>query len=143
MGLGEADPRQSTYFSLSNDGTTFQPQQLLFHNISGQDKYIVAVGFVAKGSQLMGALYGAGPVESLDQNAIYGRWLQKKVVVGDVSGTGFVLQGGFGPDRQRLQVPAAGLIQTTIHIYAEDGVTPLASGPVSVNPGKVYQLVIQ
>ena len=74
----------SLFFSASpNDGVTFNPQHVLFQNVSAQDRYIVALGFVTKGTQLLGALYGAGPVESLDQNQIFARWLQKKVLITD------------------------------------------------------------
>src|ERR1700730_2717 len=59
MGLVGADPKQSIFFSLANDGITFNPQHVLFQNVSAQDRYIVALGFVTKGTQLLGALYGA------------------------------------------------------------------------------------
>ena len=37
MGLVGADPKQSIFFSLSNDGITFNAQRVLFRNISAQD----------------------------------------------------------------------------------------------------------
>lgn len=75
MGFVEIDPKQPVTYSLSKDGRSFPTEQILFNNISGQDLYIVAVGFVLKGNQLLGALYGASAVETLDQNQIVARWL--------------------------------------------------------------------
>jgi Putative Ig domain len=141
MGLVGADPKQTIFYSLSNDGVTFNPQQVLFRNLSAQDLYIVALGLVIRQGQVLGALYGASAVESLDQNQIFARWLQKKVAITDSSGVEHAPQGGYGPDRQWFQLPSAGPIQATIHVYAEDGVTPVASGVVNVSAGKVYDLV--
>jgi hypothetical protein len=142
MGLVGADPKQSIFFSLANDGVTFNPQHVLFQNVSAQDRYIVALGFVTKGAQLLGALYGAGPVESLDQNQIFARWLQKKVLITDSSNVQYSPQGGYGPDRQWFQAPQSGSVAGRLTVYAEDGVTPLASGSVNVSAGKAYQLVL-
>ena len=110
--------------------------------MSAQDQYIVALGFVTKGTQLLGALYGAGPVESLDQNQIFARWLQKKVLITDSSNVQYSPQGGYGPDRQWFQAPQSGSVAGRLTVYAEDGVTPLASGSVNVSAGKAYQLVL-
>lgn len=142
MGLVGADPKQSIFFSLANDGVTFNPQHALFQNVSAQDRYIVALGFVTRGTQLLGALYGAGPVESLDQNQIFARWLQKKVLLTDSSNVQYSPQGGYGPDRQRFPAPQSGSVAAILTVYAEDGVTPLASGSVNVSAGKAYQLVL-
>ena len=76
MGLHFND--DSLRYSLSNDGVSFSSEQDLFGNLSAQDLYIVAVGFVTKSDRLLGVLYGAGAVASLDQNQIFARWLQKK-----------------------------------------------------------------
>jgi hypothetical protein len=132
---------QSIWYSLSNDGTSFTAERTLFNNWSVQDLNIVALGFVMKGNSVLGALYGATSVPTLDQNEIFGRWLQKKVLVTDSSGTNQAVQGAFGPDRQWLQT-AAGTIQGTIAVYAEDGVTPLGTGPVNLSAGTAYQLVL-
>jgi hypothetical protein len=142
MGFVEIDPKQSVTYSLSTDGRNFPPEQVLFRNISDQDRYIVALGFVLKGNQVLGALYGASAVETLDQNQIFARWLQKKIVISDNSGSSQMAIGGYGPDRQWFQTPSSGTLQGTISVYAEDGVTPLAHGPVTVNSGKAYKLVV-
>jgi hypothetical protein len=78
----------------------------------------------------------------LDQNRIFARWLQKKVVITDSFGTQYSPQGGYGPDRQWFQTPPSGSLQGTITVYAEDGITPLAAGPVNVGAEKSYQLVL-
>ena len=75
-------------------------------------------------------------------NRIFARWLQKKVAISDSTGVQLTLQGGYGPDRQWFQMPASGSLQGTILVYAEDGVTPLASGTVNLSGGKAYQLVL-
>lgn len=142
MGLVGSDPKQSIFFSLSEDGITFNPQQVLFQNVSAQDQYIVALGFVTKGTQLLGALYGAGPVESLDQNQIFARWLQKKVLITDSANMQYSPKGGYGPSRQWFQVSQSASITGILTVYAEDGVTPLAGGSVTVRAGKVYELVL-
>jgi hypothetical protein len=139
MGLVAIDPKQSVFYSLSNDGVSFSPTQRLFSNVSNQDLYIVALAFVTRGNQLLGSLYGASPVESLDQNEIFGRWLQKRVLLTDATGNESSTQGAYGPDRQWFQL--AGL-HGAISVYAEDGATPLASGNVDLAEGKSYRLTI-
>jgi Putative Ig domain len=128
-------------YSLSSDGVSFAPEQVLFRHLSAQDRYMVAVGFVTQGDKLLGVLYGASAVESLDQNQIFARWLQKKIVVKDSSGNQITPQGSYGPDRQQFAI-SSGLLQGTIWVYAEDGLTPLATGQVSLTAGQSYQLTI-
>jgi len=130
---------QSLWYSLSNDGASFLPEKSLFNNVSAQDQYIVALGFVTKGSELLGVLYGASAVQTLDQNEIFGRWLQKRVLLTDSTGDESSAQGGYGPDRQWFQL---GNLHGTISVYAEDGSTPLASGTVDLAAGKSYRLTI-
>jgi hypothetical protein len=133
---------QSLFYSLSNNGASFKPEQTLFDHLSSQDLYIVAVAFVTQGNKLLGVLYGATAVASLDQNQIFARWLQKKVVITDSSGAQYTLQGGYGPDRQWFQLPSSGSSQGIITIYAEDGITPLGKGAVTMSTGQAYQLVV-
>jgi hypothetical protein len=140
MGLHFND--DSLRYSLSNDGVSFSSEQDLFGNLSAQDLYIVAVGFVTKSNKLLGVLYGAGAVASLDQNQIFARWLQKKVVITDSSGAQYTLQGGYGPDRQWFQSPSSGSLQGIVTVYAEDGITPLGKGTVTMSTGQAYQLVV-
>jgi hypothetical protein len=132
----------SIWYSLSNDGVTFEQEQTLLKSLSAQDLYIVSVGFVTRGNQVLGVLYGASAVPTLDQNRIFARWLQKKIVITDPSSVTHVAQGGFGPDRQRFQVTQSGSLSGTLTVLAEDGVTRLGDGPISVTGGKAYHLVI-
>jgi len=141
--VGFHDNTSLLWYSLSNDGINFSKEKTLFvAHPSGEDQYMVSLGFVTSGGRLLGVLYGAGASSSLDQNRIFARWLQKKVVISDSTGVQLTLQGGYGPDRQWFQMPASGSLQGTILIYAEDGVTPLASGAVNLSGGKAHQLVL-
>lgn len=143
MGLMSNAPQ--VWYSLSNDGLTFMPMQTLFFNLSALDSSMDTVSFVTKGSQVLGTLYGANtgtPDNQLSDNAIFARWLQKKIVITDSSGTQYFAQGSYGPDRQWFQMPTSGSLQVTILVYSEDGVTPLASGSVTVSGGNAYQLVL-
>jgi hypothetical protein len=102
MGLVATDPKQ----------TTFQRQRELSRpaspvHSSGVDFYIVSVGFVLKTNQLLGSLYGASAVPTLDQNEIFARWLQKKTVIVDTAGNQYSPQGSYGPDRQWFQLRAS------------------------------------
>jgi hypothetical protein len=111
---------QSLRYSLSNDGVSFKPEQTLFDHLSPQDLYIVAVAFVTQGDNLLGVLYGASAVESLDHNQIFARWLQKKVVITDSSGMQYTLQGGYGPDRQLIRlygVPCIDAVAVPAHFH--------------------------
>jgi hypothetical protein len=103
---------------------------------------MVALDFVTKGDKLLGVLYGASAVESLDQNQIFARWLQKKITITDSSGTQYSLQGGYGPDRQSFRLPSSGPLQGIITVYSEDGNTPLGKGTAIMSAGQAYQLVV-
>jgi hypothetical protein len=137
------DPTPPVFtFSLSNDGITFGPEQNLFAGVSAADKFIQTPSFVTRGNSVLGVLYGANPTDLLAATSqIFSRWLQKKIVLTDVLGISYVPEGGYGPDRQWFQTPASGALQGTIWVYAEDGITPLASGSIDVVEGKSYQLV--
>ncbi len=141
MGLHNND--QSLRYSLSNNGVSFGSEQTLFNHLSAQDSYMVALGFVTRGNGLLGVLYGASAVETLDQNRIFANWLQKKVVITGSSGVQYFAQGGYGPDSQWLPAPASGFLEGTMVVYAEDGVTPLGSSVVSLAAGKTYTLVLK
>ena len=143
MGLMSNAPQ--VWYSLSNDGLTFTPTQTLFTNLSSLDTSMDTVSFVTKGSQVLGTLYGANtgtPDNQTADNAIFARWLQKKVVITDSSGVQYFAQGSYGPDRQWFQTPGSGSLQGEILIYAEDGVSPLAAGAVNLSAETAYQLVI-
>jgi hypothetical protein len=120
-------------YSTSNDGVTFGAPQTLFGGSGSQDHFVMTPALVTKGQAILGVLYGANAVDLLSSNAIYSRWLQKQIVITDSTGAEYKPQGGYGPDRQWFQI--SGPLTGTITIYAEDGVTPLAKGTISVNDG--------
>jgi hypothetical protein len=68
--------------------------------------------------------------------------VQKKLLLKDLEGDAYSAQGGYGPDRQRLQLPSLGTLHGTVAVYDEDGITPFASGNVDLTAGKSYQLLI-
>jgi hypothetical protein len=97
---------------------------------------------VTKGSSILGVLYGANAIDLLNaQDSIYARWLQKKIVITN-SSSNYVLQGSYGFDRQRFELPASSSLQGTISVYAEDGITPLAKGSLNITTGSAYRLIL-
>jgi len=129
------------WYSLSNDGRQFRQCQELARNMGDKDRYMVAIGWVVRGNRLLGYLYGASPVPSLDRNRIYGRWLQKKVVFVADDGTRYEPSGALGPDRQIIPVPKSGAINGHFEVYAEDGTTRVAESlPGTLVAGAVYML---
>lgn len=130
-------------YSLSNDGITFATENVLFGGEYSEDHFVTTPAFVMKGDRILGVLYGANAIDLLNaQDRIYARWLQKKIIITDSSGTEYLLQGGYGPNRQWFQTPASGTLDGTMTVYAEDGVTPLAKGPISLSGGKTYQMTL-
>jgi hypothetical protein len=128
-------------YSLSNDGITFGTEQSLFGGTSQQDHFVTTPSLVTKGDAILGVLYGANPVDLLNpQNAIYARWLQKKIVITDSFNMQSSLQGSYGSDRQWFTTPQS--LTGTISVYAEDGITPLGAGSVTITAGKAYQLAL-
>ena len=134
---------EHVWYSLSNDGVQFSQEHTMFGSAYASDLFLITLGFVTRNNQVLGVLYGGNTEGAFQaQDAIFGRWLQKKVVITDSSGVTYAAQGGFGPDRQWFKAPASGTISGTVTVQAEDGVTPLASGSASVSAGKAYQLVL-
>ena len=128
-------------YSLSNDGINFGPEQIMFGPAySPDDALFVTMCFVTHGNALLGALYG-GTDRPANPNSIYARWLQKKVVLADSSGNQIPVQGSYGPDRQQFAI-SSGSLQGTIWVYAEDGLTPVATGQVQLAEGQSYQLIL-
>lgn len=132
----------SLSYSLSNDGITFGPEHLLFGGESAPDHFVMTPAFVTRGTSILGVLYGANPIDLLSSNQIFGRWLQKTLVITDSSGTQYSPRGGYGPDRQWFSAPNSGLLQGAIVVYSEDGVTPLARGSANLAAGSAYRLII-
>jgi len=129
------------WYCLSSDGMHFEPERELVRHLDDRDRYIVAVGWVVQGTRLLGFLYGAGAVPTLDRNRIFARWLQKKVVFVDDQGKRFEPTRSLGPDRQLLWLGEAGKLDGRFEVFAEDGRTrlgkPMRAKAVS---GAVYKL---
>lgn len=131
-------------YSLSNDGIQFGPEQELFAGAFPQDQFVITPAFVTRGNHILGVLYGADSTSLIQaQNGIFARWLQKKMVITDNTGAQVGVQGGYGPDRQWIQAPSSGSLNANLSVYAEDGITPLGKGTISVNAGQAYMLVLQ
>jgi hypothetical protein len=133
--------------TVSTNGVAFPAARTLLANLDAADAYIVALGWVLRGPQesprrkLLGVLYGAGPVSALDQNSIYARWLQRRVVFVADDGTRLPGTKSLGPDRQLLSFPNAGPVTGRFEVYAEDGETLLGtSAPQTVRSGQSYRL---
>ena len=87
MGMHANGP---TVYSTASKGNadTFPPSTPLFSHFSGDDKYIVSLGFVVDGdggatrnaTRVLGALYGAGAIPALDNNRVFAAWLQRHVL---------------------------------------------------------------
>ncbi len=135
-------------YALGNDGLKFEPARTLFKNLDAADRYIVAVGWVlsgeqeAQGRKVLGVLYGAGAVPSLDANRIFARWLQKRVVF--VSGDKRLeAERSLGPDRQILKLGADSIVGR-FEVYAEDGVTLLGRSPeCTLLAGNAYSIAVK
>lgn len=137
---------EQIWFSLSPDGMNFAPMQSLLTNASPADRYIVAVGWVTRGEQekpgrrLLGVLYGAGAKPSLDQNRIFARWLQPRVVIRTAEGRRYSGTLARGPDRQLIQTDGI-LGHADVELYDENG-TKLRGElkGAHLESGRVYRL---
>ncbi len=145
MGLHENGKR--LWQTVSTNGLAFPAARPLLTNLDAADSYIVALGWVVRGPQespgrkLLGVLYGAGPVPALNQNSIFARWLQRRIVFVANDGTRIAGTRALGPDRQLLSLPNAGPLTGQFELYAEDGLTLLsASAPQSIRRGQSYRL---
>lgn len=128
------------WYALSGDGMKFDAPHELAANMGESDRYMVAIGWVTRGNRVMGFLYGAGAVGSLDRNRIFGRWLQKKVVFVEADGTRYEPTSALGPDRQIVKIPQGKELDGTFEVYAEDGVTLLGKSKGKAVPSAGYIL---
>jgi len=128
------------WYSLSRDGMSFGPRHLLTRHRSEADRYMVAVGLVADDTTVYGFLYGAGAVPALNENRIFAKWLQKKVVFRTDSGQVYDQVEAFGPDTIRMRIPE-GQLRGSFTILAEDGNTRLCSTrPIALKPGQRWRV---
>lgn len=141
------------WFSLSNDGKTFREEYLMVKAREELDRNIFAVGFVARKDRILGVLYGAGSSSRSNRNQIFGYWLQKRILlIANRAGRGaeYEAQSALGPDRQLIKLPdvlppmnnnpVSVNFEGTLTVFAEDGITPIGTQPVSLRPGGVYRL---
>ena len=129
------------WYSLSTDGLRFGAERELASHLDNRDRYIVAVGWVVRGQRLLGFLYGAGAVPTLNRNRIFARWLQKKVVFVTDEGKRLTPAWSLGPDRQLIPLDKAGKLAGHFEVFAEDGKTRLAPPvPAHAVSGAVYAL---
>ena len=145
MGLHENGRRLSQ--TVSSNGVAFPAARTLLTNLGADDAYIVALGWVVRGQQespgrrLLGVLYGAGPVSALNQNSIYARWLQKRIVFVAKDGTRLSRTRALGPERQLVAFSSAGPVTGRFEVYAEDGTTLLGTSDTqTVSSGQSYRL---
>jgi len=137
LGVKDAD---KLWYSLSNNGKTFGPEQRMPGAHDEMDRYIFAVAFLTRKDRVLGMLYGAGPSVGCDRNQIFAYWLQKRLQLSTRSGAEYEAQGALGPDRQWIKLPLGQPFEGTLNVFSEDGVRPLWTGPVKLAPGGVYQL---
>lgn len=129
------------WYALSGDGMKFEPQRELAVSRGDADKYIVAIGWVSSGDRILGFVYGAGAVPSLDRNRLFARWLQKKLVFTDKQGNTYSATGALGPDRQVFAIPSGARTEGRLSVYSEDGVSRLGRPlEVELTSGGVYRL---
>jgi hypothetical protein len=145
MGLHENGRR--LWQTVSGDGMAFPAPRLLLTNLGAEDAYIVALGWVTRGRQespgrkLLGVLYGAGPSGALNENRIYARWLQKRVVLVAEDGRRFAGTKALGPDRQLVALPRGEAVSGRFEVSGEDGVTLVGSSAAQqVKCGQRFRL---
>jgi hypothetical protein len=133
--------RDRLWYALSNDGMNFEEPQKLMEHLDDADRYIVAAGWVVRDGRLLGVLYGAGEVGSLDRNRLFARWLQKRIVLTDGQGRRYEATRALGPDRQIISLQGQPDVKGRLEVFAEDGLTPLGEPlEVHLGAGRVYRL---
>ncbi len=128
-------------YSVGTSPVNFAASQQLTANLGAADQYITAAGFVTQNNRLYGVLYGAGPVPTLDHNAIHAKWLQKKVLfISDGTGAQWGdIEKAYGPDRIKLYMNTD--IETGhFYVYDTDGTTLLYTSPrVTMRSGDIWE----
>ncbi|MFT3950306.1 MAG: hypothetical protein QM763_25290 [Agriterribacter sp.] len=126
-------------YSIGSDLSSFSASTLLTENENENDRYITSGGWIAKNNRLYGVLYGASAVSTLDRNAVYAKWLQKKVVFKADDTNDIISQSkAYGPDNQVIEISKQ-VITGKFSVYASDGKTILYNSPsVTVCAGDVW-----
>jgi hypothetical protein len=136
------------WYSVSRDPLHFPASHELARNVGEKDRYIVAIGWVMDGAhdspgrRVLGFLYGAGAVSSLDRNRIFARWLQKKVTFVSAGGQRISGSEAFGPDRQIIRLDQVDKpLRGHFALFGEDGKSLLSRSEVlTVEPGSIFKL---
>ncbi len=124
-------------YSLSRDGMKFPPARQLFKCRGETDRFMVAMGWVVSDERVLGVLYGAGAKGSLDQNRIFARWLQKRVVWVGEDGTRVEAKGARGPDRVEFSIEGRGRFE----VLQEDGETTAGTTEIiELKRGEAYSI---
>ncbi|MCU0398597.1 MAG: hypothetical protein MUC73_10895 [Cyclobacteriaceae bacterium] len=128
-------------YSIGTSLTSFSNPQTLFYSQNLNDQYITSGSFVTSNNRIYGILYGASSVASLDKNAIYAKWLQKKVIFKNESVHWGEPAKALGPNRIILSTSTQ--IETgRFYIYDTDAMTLLFVSPtVSVRQGDIWNYV--
>jgi hypothetical protein len=80
-------------------------------------------------------------VSALNQNSIFARWLQRRMLFVADDGTHYPGSRALGPDRQLLPFSSASPLTGKFEVYAEDGVTLLGtSATQTITVGQSYRL---
>jgi hypothetical protein len=125
------------FYGVSTDLSQLSVQPFLTHK-DGNDAHMVSLGYVTQANRLYGLLYGASGVSSLDQNAIYGAWLQKKVIFQNANVRWGDAVDAHGPDK--ILMPMSGVQTGRFYVYDSDGQTLLMTSPlVTIQQGDVWR----
>jgi hypothetical protein len=102
---------------------------------------MVSCGFVQDANKLIGCLYGAGAVSSLDQNRIFARWLQRMTLFSNASVRWGDIEDSNGPDKTRVYMASGQNVETgQIQIFAEDGSTLEYTSPqLTILAGDIWE----
>lgn len=135
------DFHSNIHLTWSKSLSRFPAHQVALTNKDDSDKYIVSEGFVSDGMRLFGILYGAGSASTLDENRIFGRWLQKKIIFQNDHVRWGDVEEAYGPDRVRLYMDTK--VETgNFYVYDTDGKTLLYISPrVTMRSGDVWKLL--
>ena len=127
----------SLMFSLSESGLRFPAARILLKNRDEADRYIVSVGWVVRGNELLGVMYGAGAKPSLDANRIFARWAHKRVLWINAAGARVKPKGALGPDRALFEITDSGRFE----LHGADAQRPVVLSPMIELHGRdVFQL---
>lgn len=132
-------------YTLSKDLTRFPEPKVLARHRDESDRYMVAVGWVIDesnpdASRVLGYLYGAGAVPSLDANRIFARWFQDKLIIEDATGRTIEPVAALGPDRQLFACENGRAITGRVK-RIKGNVVQAAVDTIQLEAGRCYEIV--